>query len=202
MFFTIGPKLLNQPLVAYCEWGEQQTSSNLWVCSSQEQAQELLQKKGLQHKQELQTLCGELPTTANDPLVEIVGDVASSLGAMLLAMANAGPSVAAFSPPELGGFWEPPSSGQRGEGVLIWADENSGFHLAVCRSRSQAATIIRGFGWMDSGRREDLLNKVSRWNCRAESNVKTLHVDGKVAELFYHASIWGKVKSHQRRAYN
>ena len=202
MFFTVGPKHLNQPLIAHCEWSEKQTGSNLWVCSSQEQVQKLLRKEVLRHTQELQTLCGELPTAASDPLVEIVGDVASSLGSMLSAMATAGATVTAFSPPELGGFWEPPSSGQYGEGVLIWADEKSAFHLTICRSKNQAATIVRGFDWMDGPRRETLLNKVSRWNCRPESKVKALQVDGKVAELFYHASIWGKYKSAQRRSLN
>jgi|GEM_PF-3476520 len=202
MFFTIGPKLLNQPLVAHCEWDEKRPGTKLWICSSQEQVREMLQSSDPQQTQELQALCSELPTATPDTLVEIVGDVASSLGAMLSAMANAGAMIAAFSPPELGGFWEPPSSGQRGEGVLIWADENGAFHFAICRSKSQAATIVRGFGWMDSRRREDLLSKISRWNCREESNVKAFHVDGKIAELFYHASIWSKVKSHQQRTYN
>lgn len=208
MFFTIGPKHLKQPLVAHCEWDEGRTESGgspnlrLLVCSSQEQLQSLLEGNGLSHLDQLQQpeVTEGLPATSDTQLVEIIGDAGGSLGGMLTAMANDGAHIEAFAAPELGGFWGPQPSGPRGEGILIWADEEGAFHLAICRSKSQAATVLRNFAWMDGARRESLLNKVSAWNCRPDSNVDAQRIDGIVAELFYHASIWGKVKSAQRRA--
>jgi hypothetical protein len=144
----------------------------------------------------------ELPVSVNEQLVEIDGDVASSLGAMLKGMEDEGANLSAFSPPELGGFWEPKAGGKRGEGILIWADENGEFHLAISRSKSQASSIIRNFNWMDADRRKSLLKKVSNWNCREYSNTNVLLVNGKPAELFYQASIWGKYKAVQRRSTN
>ncbi len=208
MFFTIGPTHLQQPLVAHCEWDEGRTESGsspnlrLWVCSSQEQIQSLLTTKNLKHGDELTGVSAELPATSSDEVVEILGDAGSSLGNMLVAMTSAGARVDAFAPPELGGFWGPLPTGPRGEGILIWADENSAFHLAVCRSKSQAASILRNFKWMEGGRREPLLSKVDNWNCLQDSSRKPLRIGGKVAELFYHASIWGKVKSAQRSSMN
>ncbi len=212
MFFTITPvhfpPQFMQPLVAHCEWDEGRTESGgspnlrLWVCSSQEHLRQLLQEKEVSHPDKLQEVLDALPATTEVQLVEITGDAGGSLGGMLSAMANAGAQVEAFMPPELGGFWEPRPNGPRGEGILVWADAEHAFHVAICRSKSQAATILRTFKWMDATRRESLLSKVSGWNCRPESNIDAQHIDGKVAELFYHASIWGKVKSAQRRGMN
>lgn len=207
MFFSLDFKWLGLPLVAHSEWDAGKTESGgspnlrLWVCSSQEQLNQILPQVQ-ENQDELTKLAAELPATSNQQLVELTGDAAGSLGAMLVAMSQARAKVETFSPPELGGFWSPPSTGPRGDGILVWADECGGYHVAICRSKSQASTIIRSFDWMPGSRRENLLNSISGWNARPNSNIGVQLVDGQVAELFYHASIWGKYKSNQHRSMN
>jgi len=208
MYFTFGPERLHMEAIVHSEWEKGKAASGaspeirLWVCFSRKQTQELLGTKDLKHPEELSQLGDVLPLSSKEQLLEMSGDAASTLGAMLVATVNEGVIVGMKSYPELAGFWAPPPSGPRSNGILIWSDEDKNFHLAVVQSKDQAATIIRGFEWMDSPRRTGLLDSISGWNCRPNSKVEPLRVDGMAAELFSRASIWGKMKHFQRRSAN
>jgi hypothetical protein len=208
VFFSLDFKWLALPLVAHSEWDAGKTETggspnlHLWICSSQDQLPQLL-SQARENLTELSRLGAELPATTNQQhLIELTGDAGGSLAAMLAEMAKAGAKVEAFVPPELGGFWSPPPSGPRGDGILVWADKDGSYHVAVCRSKSQASTIIRNFDWMPGSRRENLLTSISGWNACPNSNIQAQIIDGQVAELFYHASIWGKYKGAKRRSMN
>lgn len=207
MFFSVGFMDINLSVVAHSEWEEGATktgsspNAHLWLCSSLQQAQELLKGELKEGVDEFISLASQLPISSPEPMVKLSGDVGSTLSSFLAARANV-MDVMNLSFPELGGFWGPPEKGPRGDGFLAWADEDGEFHVAIAHSKSQAASIVRGFDWMDGTRREALLNAIASWNTRADSRVAVQLVEGVAAKLLYDASLFRKYQAAKRRSQN
>lgn len=194
-------------IVAHSEWEEGTTktggspNAHLWLCSSLEQAQELLKGELKEGVDEFINLASQLPISSAEPMVKLSGDVGSTLSGFLAARANVAEAMKLHFP-ELGGFWGPSKSGARGDGMLMWVDEEAEFHTAIAHSKSQAASIVRGFDWMNGKRRELLLNEISSWNVRAESREAAQLIEGAAAKLLYSASIFRKYQAAKRRSQN
>lgn len=197
MFFSLSFSDSGLPLAVHCEWDGRQTFTNLFICCSQEQLRELF-VSGKVHEgiAELQAALPRLPATSAEPAIHLIGDVAASTGASIVALMNNGVEIRTLtSNSELSGFWQPPPNRPPGSGILIWVDMESKYHVAIVHSKEQACSVVRGFAdWMAGPRLGQLLEKIGRWNALDTSEEPILLIEGSAAELMHWGSLFGKMR--------
>lgn len=201
MFFSLSFKGRGLPLVAHSHWNQVQEVTHdchFYICSSQEQLAELLRSdKVMEDREKLEGFMGDLPETSTEPMVHVKGDVASSLAASVVALENHGAEISTLSKAsEVSGFWQPPGHLPPGSGIIIWADAEAAYHVAIVHTKEQARSIIRGLAdWMSKLHRDRLLSKINGWNISEKSEKSILRIEGKTAELLHWGSLLGRLLS-------
>jgi hypothetical protein len=201
VFFSLSFIGRGLPLVAHSHWRQVRGATHdchLYICSSQEQLLELLRSdKVTEGRKELEGFVGDLPETPHEPMVHVEGDVASTLAALVVALENRGAEIRTLSKSsEVSGFWEPPREMPLGSGIIIWADAETAYHVAIVHSKDQALSVVRSLAdWMGRVQRGSLHARINGWNISEKSEEPILRIEGKAAELLHWGSLLGRLLS-------
>ena len=135
-----------------------------------------------------------LPETSNDPSVQVSGDTAASLSNYIAKYYD---NVVSYqhlpAKEELFGFLEPPDKEVPGEGIIMWSDMDVKYHVAIVRSKEQAAHLIRGFAWLEPTRQTRLLDKIKTWNALETASENEQRIEGIPAKLLCRGKTVAKV---------
>ncbi len=139
----------------------------------------------------------QLNTLPNEKPLKFEGSIASLLGNCLISYSTCPkPFVAVYPEDLLCGFWEPSPKDPTRKGVLMWREPTTGnYTIFITESRAHALEAIKTLYWMERERQEELSEKIKRWGLFPRANKAAVRIEGPVATLLCHASIYKRLES-------
>lgn len=192
------------PIGVHSRWDNAKKYCELSIFTDKKEAEVFLKDLPPQEAEVFNKVAAKLAQLPGGKPLKFESGLAATLSNCLIAYSMCShPFPVAYPEDLLCGFWEPAPEEPVRKGMLMWREPQEGsYAVLITESREHALNAVKALYWMGEGRQKDLSEKIESWNLLSDLKKDAIHIEGPVAELLCHASIYKQLASMQmaRRA--